>query len=57
MGKCVRTCGGKKDRHFKGLCLDDVRAGARACRGESARDSVYTVQRARKDEVLVRGEL
>jgi len=34
-----------------------VRARARARRGESARDSMYTMQCARKDEVFVGGEL
>jgi hypothetical protein len=34
-----------------------MRAGARARRGESARDGMYTMQCARKDEVFVGGEL
>jgi hypothetical protein len=55
--KKVRTCRGKENRHLKCFCLDYVRAGARARWGESARDGVYTMQRARKDEVFVGGEL
>jgi hypothetical protein len=34
-----------------------MRAGARARRGESVRDGMYTMQCARKDEVFVGGEL
>jgi hypothetical protein len=34
-----------------------MRAGARARRGESARDSMYTMKCTRKDEVFVGGEL
>lgn len=57
MGKKVRTGRGKENRHLKRLRLDYVRAGAGARRGESARDSMYTMQCARKDEVFVGGEL
>jgi len=57
MGKRVRTCRAEENRHLKRLSLDYVRAGARARRGESARDSMYTMQCARKDEVFVGGEL
>jgi hypothetical protein len=56
-GKKVRTCRGKENRHLKRLRLDYMRAGARARRGESARDGMYTMQCARKDEVFVGGEL
>jgi hypothetical protein len=34
-----------------------MRAGARASRGESARDGMYTMLCARKNEVFVGGEL
>jgi hypothetical protein len=57
MGKKVQTCGGKENRHLKRLRLDYLRARARARRGESARDSMYTMQCASKDEVFVGGEL
>jgi hypothetical protein len=57
MEKSVRTGGGKQDRHLERFGLDDLRARARACRGEPARDSVYTVQGSRKNEVFVGGEL
>jgi hypothetical protein len=57
MGERVRACWGKENRHLKRLRLDYVRARARARRGESARDSMYTMQCARKDEVFVGGEL
>jgi hypothetical protein len=57
MEKSVCTGGGKKDRHLERLRLDDLRARARPCRGEAARDSVYTMQRTRKNKVLVGGEL
>ena len=51
------TSGSKKDRHLERLRLDNVRTRACTSRGESTRDSVYTVQRAGKDEVLVGSEL
>ncbi len=57
MEKSVRTGGGKKYRHLERLCFNDLHARACAYRGESARDGVYTVQRASKDEVFVRGAL
>jgi hypothetical protein len=57
MEKSIRTGGGEKDRHLERLRVDNVRTRARARRGEPARDSVYTVQRARKNEVFVGGEL
>ena len=57
MRKEVRTSGGKENRHLERVRLDYVRARARARRGEPARNSMYTVQCARKDEVFVRCEL
>jgi hypothetical protein len=57
MGKKVRTRRSKENRHLKCLRLDYLRAGARARRGESARDSMYTMQCARKDEIFVGREL
>ena len=57
MIKKVRTSSGKENRHLKRLRLDYVRARARARRGEPTRDSMYTVQCTRKDEVFVGCEL
>jgi hypothetical protein len=57
MGKRVPTCRGKENRHLKRIRLDYLRTGARASRGESARDGMYSMQCARKDEVFVGGEL
>ena len=57
MGKKPRTCRGKENRHLKRLRLNYVRARTRARRRESARDSMYTMQCACKDEVFVGGEL
>ena len=51
------TSSSKEDRHLERLCLDNVRTRACTSRRESTRDSVYTVQRAGKDEVLVGSEL
>lgn len=57
MEKKIRTCRGKENRHLKRFRLDYLRTGTSARRGESARDGVYTMQCARKDEVFVGGEL